>query len=89
MTENHTHIGKGSPHLLKHHANWRIKAIQYSEELSENELMYTANVSISKNDFDELREKMVQFIKSFVTSAQASEAEEIATFHMDFMWIKK
>lgn len=89
MTENHTHIGKGSPHLLKHHANWRIKAIQYSEELSDDELMYTANVSVAKKDFDKLREEMVQFIKSFVSSAQASEAEEIATFHLDFMWIKK
>lgn len=89
MTENHTHIGKGSPHLLKHHANWRIKAIQYSEELSDEELMYTANVSISKNDFQKLREEMIQFIKSFVTAAQASDAEEIATFHLDFMWIKK
>lgn len=89
MTENHTHVNKGSPHLLKHHSNWRIKAIQYAEELSEEELMYTANVSLSKNDFNKMREEMVLFIKSFIASAQASEAEEIATFHMDFIWIKK
>lgn len=89
MTENHTHIEKGSPHLLKHHTNWRIKAVQYAEELTDEELMYTGNASISKKDFQNLREGMVQFIKEFVKTAQDSEAEEICSFNLDFFWVKK
>lgn len=89
MTEVHTHVPQGSAHLLKHHSNWRVKAIQYSEDITPEELMYTANISVSKDDFSRLREEMVQFIKRFVDTVQKSEAEEIATFQMDFLWIKK
>ena len=89
VSENHTHVSKGSSHLLKHHANWRLKAIQYSEELSDEELMYTANLSISKKDFQKIREEIVHMIKSLVNTVQDSDPEEIAQFNLDFFWIKK
>ncbi len=84
-----THLEQGSPHMLKHHSNWRIRAIRQSEELSETELMYTANVSLSKKDFEKLREKMVGFLKDFLTVVHDSPAEEIACLNLDFFWIKK
>lgn len=84
-----THLEEGSPHALRHHGNWRIRAIRQSEELSPQELMYTAPVSLSRDDFDLLREEMVQFIKSFLGRVHASLAEEIACFNLDFFWIKK
>jgi uncharacterized protein (TIGR02147 family) len=89
VTDHHTHVPKGSPHLLKHHANWRIKAIQYSEELSDEELMYTANISISKKDFQKIRDAIVQLIKTMVNTAQESDPEEIAQFNLDYFWIRK
>lgn len=89
MGEQSTHIESGSPHLLKHHANWRIKAIQYADGLDESELMFTSPVSLSREDFDRLREKMAQFIREFLDSVRESPAEEIACFNMDFFWIKK
>ncbi len=52
-----THLEQGSPHLLKHQANWRIRAIRQSENLTPKELMYTSVVSLSRADFDLLREK--------------------------------
>ncbi len=88
-TDHHTHISKGSPHLLKHHANWRIKAIQYSEDLSDEELMYTANISVSKKDFQKIREEVAQLIKTMVKTVQESDPEEIAQFNLDFFWIRR
>lgn len=84
-----THLEQESPHLLKHHANWRIRAIRQSEELSKDELMYTAPVSLSKSDFNSLREEMLQFIKHFLGRVHPSPAEEIACFSLDWFWIKK
>lgn len=84
-----THVPQGSPHLLKHHANWRIKAIQTSETLSERELMYTSQVSLSEKDFERLREEMAKLIKSFLDTVHASPAEEIACFNLDWFWIRK
>lgn len=84
-----THVEQDSPHLQKHHANWRIRAIRQAEELTKEELMYTAPVSLSRDDFEELREEMAQFIKKFLNRVHASPAEDVACFTMDWFWIRK
>ena len=89
MGSQKTHVEFGSPHLLKHLSNWRVRAIRASEDLTPQELMYTAPVSLSKKDFDRLREEMMGFIDSFLKTVHASPAEEIACFNMDFFWIRK
>lgn len=88
-TTQSTHLERNSPHLAKHHSNWRIKAIQQFDQLTEKELMYTANVSLSEKDFEVLREKMVVFIKSFLSTVHASPSEDIACLNLDWFWIKK
>lgn len=89
MGSQSTHVGTESPHWLRHHTNWRLRAVAANESLQENELMYTVNVSLSKKDFEHLREQMVGFIKKFLNRVHASPAEEIACFNLDFFWIRK
>ena len=89
MGTQSTHVESGSPHLIKHHTNWRLRAIQAAENLSEQELMYTVTVSLSRSDFDKLREDMVQTIKRFLETVYPSPAEDIACFNMDWFWIRK
>ena len=84
-----THLEQGSPHLPRHHGNWRLRAIRQSEELAADEIMYTAPVSLSRKDFDLLREEMVGFIKKFLKRVHESPAEEIACFNLDFFWIRR
>lgn len=84
-----THLEKNSPFLVKHHTNWRLKAIQAAENLSDEELMYTGNFSISKKDFHLLREELIQVIQRFIQIVGPSPAEDIAQFNIDFFWIKK
>ena len=84
-----THLDASSPHLHRHHSNWRMRAIQQSEDLSSEELMYTAPVSLSKKDFQKLREEMVEFIKHFLDTVHASPAEEVACLNLDFFWVQK
>jgi uncharacterized protein (TIGR02147 family) len=83
-----THLEKKSPFLPKHHANWRLKAIQTAENLSDQELMYSASVSLSKKDFELLREEFMQVIQRFVEVVRPSPSEELAQFNLDFFWIK-
>ncbi len=89
MGPQSTHLESTSRHLHKHHSNWRLRSTQYSENLTEMELMYTAPVSISKKDFEILREEMVDFIKKFLKRVHSSPAEEIACFNLDWVWIRK
>lgn len=84
-----THLSKNSPHVIKHHTNWRLKAIQASETLTENELMYSVNFSISKKDFKEIRAEMLTMIQGLLKKIEPSPAEDIAQFNLDLFWIKK
>lgn len=84
-----THLEEGSPFLLRHHSNWRMRAVAGAEELSPEELMYTAPVSLSRQDFARLREEMLAFIKTFLARVHASPAEEVACLNLDFFWVRR
>jgi uncharacterized protein (TIGR02147 family) len=88
MGAQSTHLEFGSPHLLKHHTNWRLRSIQTHEVLSPEELMYTAPVSISREDFKLLREELLKFIQAFLKKVHASPAEEVACLNIDWFWIR-
>lgn len=78
-----TFVPKGSPHLNRHHLNWRIKSMEKLERLEDEELMYTAQISISKNDFEKIRELAVDFIQKVNEIAKPSAAEEIVNLNLD------
>ncbi len=79
----YTHLGKGSPYLNRHHANWRVKALQKIDHMTDQELMYTAPFSISEKDFSILREQMVGVIQEFLKTVKASEGETVACLNLD------
>lgn len=89
MSTQSTYLSQDSPHLIKHHSNWRIKAIQTAEVLDSKELMYTGQVSLSEKDFEILREDMASLIKRFLERVHASPAEEIACLNIDWFWVRK
>ncbi len=63
-----------------------MRAIQKGEKLSEQEMMFTGPVSLSKKDFKILREKIVLFIKDYLEIVRDSPAEEVACLNIDFFW---
>ena len=79
----YTHLGKDSPFLIRHHSNWRMRALQRSDTLSDQELMYTAPFSISEKDFPILREQLVAAIQEFLKTVKASQGEMVACLNMD------
>jgi uncharacterized protein (TIGR02147 family) len=79
----YTHLAKSSPYLTRHHSNWRLKALQKADQISDQELMYTSVFSISKKDFETLRESLVLVIQHFLKSVKASEGEVVACFGLD------
>ncbi|MDG0817192.1 TIGR02147 family protein [Bdellovibrio svalbardensis] len=87
MGTQSTHVEKGSPFLIKHHSNWRIAAIQKSENIADNEMMFTANISLSQKDFAKIRETLMQTIQEISETVKASPAEEIANLNIDLFWI--
>jgi uncharacterized protein (TIGR02147 family) len=86
MGEQNTHLERSSPHLIRFQTDWRMRAIQKGEKLSEQEMMFTGPVSLSKKDFKILREKIVLFIKDYLEIVRDSPAEEVACLNIDFFW---
>lgn len=89
MGSQHTHLSRGSPFLPKHHYNWRIKALQHSETITEEEIQFTGPVSLSKESFLKVRETLVQAIKGSLEEVKESESEDVACLLIDWFWLKK
>jgi len=84
---NRTHLEKSSPFLKQHHANWRIKAIEKKDRSDENDLSFTAPLSLSQKDYDFLREEMVQLIKKVSDTVNETKPDDIFCFNLDFFKI--
>lgn len=82
-----THIEKTSPFYKQHHTNWRIKSIQKMDNLSEENLFFTAPLSVSQEDFEMLREEMLKLIQRVSSVVKDSRAEDIFCLNMDFFRI--
>lgn len=81
-----TFIEQGSVHLVHHHRNWRMKASEFAENLADSDLMITAQVSVSRQDFEKIREEMVQFIKKISIQVIDSPPENLVSLNLD--WVK-
>lgn len=82
-----THLDRGSPFLSKHHTNWRIKAIEKFESLTDEELMFTANISLSRSDFDLIKKKLLETIQDISKVVKNSPAEDVANLNIDLFWM--
>lgn len=84
LGETHVHVPNESPFVVKHHINWRIKAIQQMDNRDKAELFFTAPMSIAKKDFELIREKLNLAVKEVVDIAKVSSAEEVVCLNIDF-----
>lgn len=81
-----THIPSSSPLVKHHHVNWRLKAIEEMDRLENDELAFTAPLTISKKDFNLVRSEILELIQSISKRVEASKSEEIACLNID--WFK-
>jgi uncharacterized protein (TIGR02147 family) len=84
---NRTHIEKSSPHFRQHHNNWRIRSIQKLDLQNAEDLNFTAPLSLSKKDFDKIREEMMKLIQNIYMTVKDTNPEEIYCVNIDFFSI--
>jgi uncharacterized protein (TIGR02147 family) len=82
--EVHVHVPNESPFVVKHHTNWRMKAIQRMDDRDSAELFFSAPMSLGKKEFDVIRERMNRVIKEVVTLVKDCDAEEVVCLNIDF-----
>ena len=89
MGTQHIHVERGSPFLSRHHHNWRIKGLERTESISEEEMQFTGPVSISKKDFLAIRELLLDAISKTLQKVKQSEPSDVACLLIDWYWLKK
>ncbi len=61
--------------LPRHHANWRMKAIESVDIEKKNDLHFTGVLGIAKNDIPKFKEKMLKLIEEFEPMLKESTEE--------------
>lgn len=81
-----TYIDVSSPLVSRHHFNWRHKVAPKIDAVSNEELVFTNPITISKQDFLRVREELIQMIEKFKAIADPSEPELLGCLNID--WVK-
>jgi len=83
-----THIKAGTDLVSLHHKNWRLKSIEHSDSLDdENELMFTAPLTISKKDMPIIREKILKLISEVSEVVEQTEPDQLACMNIDWIYM--
>ncbi|WP_415063743.1 TIGR02147 family protein [Bdellovibrio sp.] len=82
-----TMVGRESVFVTKHHQNWRIQAILKAERLSQEEMMFTCPMVLSKADFAAFKVELSELIQKFSTLLKDSKSEEVGCFNIDWFWL--
>lgn len=81
-------LGNDSPNIIKHHANWRTRAIESLERETLNDLHYSGVYSVSKKDVIKIKDQLLEHIKACQQVLRASAEEELYCFGVDFFNLK-
>ncbi|MGE3263337.1 MAG: TIGR02147 family protein [Bacteriovoracia bacterium] len=79
-----THLGADSPLIAKYHTSWRVQALRAIEEDPQQGLHYSSVVSISRLDFESLKEEFIDSIRRAKEVIRKSPEEELCGLSLDF-----
>jgi uncharacterized protein (TIGR02147 family) len=89
MNIQKTHLPASSPLVKRHHINWRLKAIEHIPAVHIDELIFTAPMTLSKEDFFWLKHALLDLIESTSNRVKTSESEILACLNIDLFHLSK
>lgn len=85
-----THLSNKSPFILSHHRNWRNKAIELFASMDDEDLAFSAPLTLSSKDFSNVREKILALIRDATkVVAETEKEEEFVVFNVDWLRLKQ
>ena len=85
-----THVGTNSPHVGKHHQNWRLQAVislDRADGSRDQDLHYSSIVSLSKTDFHRIKTRLIEEIENCNKIISESKEEELCSLLIDFFGV--
>ena len=84
MGKSVVYLTNDSPLVVKHHTNWRMRAIQKMDTREDQEIFFTSPMSMSNSDFQKIRDLLSKSIQSALEICKDSNAEDIVCLNIDF-----
>jgi len=82
------HLSADSPLISKHHANWRLRAIQSLDRRIGSDLHYSSVITASRDDAVRVRELLVKAIEEIRSVVRASPNEAGFVYAVDFFGLR-
>ena len=79
-----THIESGSPFVVSHHRNWRLRSIDKMRTQNENDLFYTGPMSLSAELAAEVRKRIPTFLDDLYKELGPSRSEVVRCLNIDW-----
>lgn len=83
----HIHLGRDSENILKHHSNWRIKALESLDLEKESELHYSVVYSLAKKDALKIKDRIIEVVQENLKTVGPSQEEVLYCNTIDFFEI--
>lgn len=77
------HLGKDSPLLAQHHSQWRLRAIDSYQKRNPGDLSYSGVASISREDYEWVRERFSRLLEEIVARVKDSKDEMLTGICFD------
>lgn len=88
MSTRRIHLKKNSPHVSRHHLNWKLQAMHNVGSQDAMDVHYTSVVSIAESDFQKMRSLFMEMIEKARTTVASSEEQVLACYALDFFKFK-
>lgn len=82
--ETNLFLSADSPFVLKHHLNWRMKAIQSLDTVKAGDFHYSGVITLRKSDAVKIKEQMIQAVQNVRNIVKESESEALFAYTIDF-----
>jgi uncharacterized protein (TIGR02147 family) len=83
MGPQRTHLEAGSPYIRPRQVSWRVKGFEKMELPKTSHLFYTAPMSISEDQYAELRKRLTEVIAELGAKVTGAKPEKLACLNID------
>lgn len=82
--QNWVRLGKDSPHIIKHHTNWRMQAVQNLERQKDNDLHFSGIYSMDLMTAKSIQTEIINFLKQQQKKIETAKEENLYILGLDF-----
>lgn len=87
--ESWTSLDKESPHIIKHHTNWRNQAIQHLEAQTDQDLHYSGIFSLDLATALRAKDRFLDFLSKQVKDFETAPEEDLFSVGVDLFRVGK